>query len=145
LTRRPLTSLALAWCAMSKSLTFSLGQILIKTPRFSQPLAAQKTMMNDHDDEDYERRRQEAARTCRGRRRVSIFVICIYIVLGILYGRRSHENELVTALQDQNETFTAVDSDNATVVIMNETVSDDEDSNKKGPKRDLKVLMSHKA
>lgn len=94
--------------------------------------------MDDHDDEDYERRRQEAARTCRGRRRVTIFVICIYIVLGILYGRRSHENELITALPHQNDTFTAVDdSDNATVFIVNKTSSDDEDkdSNKKEPKR----------
>lgn len=80
-------------------------------------------MQEEEKEEEYKRRRREAARTCRGRRRVTIFMISLYIALGIYFGRRNGKNNQATLTQ----ATTMTQHYNATNTTLNETSSDNDE------------------
>lgn len=91
------------------------------------------------DDEDHERRRRDAQRTCLSRQRVTLFMICVYIVLGIVYSRRHSNNERdKTSLSSPHNTTISSNKDvNASLMALNESSSKEEnkDTDEKVPKK----------
>ena len=56
------------------------------------------------DDDDYERRRREAARNCRDRRRISVVMVCLYVVLGVKHLSKKQPQSTDMLILAQNAT-----------------------------------------